>query len=81
MAKNPTCWTVTVGEDVIRVVNGEGLYVNDKLQDVTYGIATCEKFYGKLSDGKEVKAVIGAKDFGLKIHCTIFVDCECVFND
>jgi len=81
VAKNSNCWTITVGDDAIRVVNGEGLYVNDKLQDVCYGITTCERLYGKLSDGKEVKAVIGAKGFGLKIHCTILVDCECVFND
>ncbi|MBE6860635.1 MAG: hypothetical protein E7499_04995, partial [Ruminococcus sp.] len=78
MAKNSNCWTVTVGNDVIRVEDAEKLYVNDKLQDVAYGITTCERLYGKLSDGKEVKVVIGAKGFGLKIHCTIFVDCECV---
>ena len=81
MAKNSNCWSVTVGNDVIRVEDAENLYVNDKLQDVAYGITTCERLYGKLSDGKEVKAVIGGKGFGLKIHCTIFVDCECVFND
>ena len=75
-------WSVTVGEDVIRVVNGEGLFVNDKLQDADYGVVTCARLYGKLSDGREVKAVIGAKDLlGLKNHCAIFVDCECVFND
>lgn len=74
-------WSVTVGNDVIRVVNGEGLFVNEKLQDINYGVATCERLYGKLSDGREIKAVIGAIGLGLKFHCTIFVDCECVFQD
>ena len=73
-------WTVTVGEDVIKV-SDEGLFVNDKLQDTSYGISSNVKFYGKLPNGKEVKAAMGAEGLGFKIHCCIFVDCECVLKD
>ncbi len=80
MANETKSWTVTVGDDVIKV-SDEGLFVNDKLQDVSYGITTCGRYFGKLPNGKEVKAVLGSEGFGFKIHCCIFVDCECVFKD
>lgn len=80
MAKEIKSWTVTVGEDVIKV-SEEGLFVNDKLQDIFYGITTCLKYHGKLPNGKEVKAVVGAEGLGFKMHCCIFVDCECVLKD
>ena len=80
MQKEIKNWTVKVGEDVIKV-SDEGLFVNDKLQDKAYGITTCVKYNGRLPNGKEVKAVVGAEGFGFKIHCCIFVDCECVLDD
>ena len=73
-------WTVKVGEDIIKV-SDEGLFVNDKLQDYAYGITTSTRYTGKLPNGKEIKAVMGAEGLGFKIHCCIFVDCECVLKD
>lgn len=75
-------WSVTVGDDKIQIDNKFSttkLYVNGVYQDVYYGvIATIVRLYGKLSDGRQVKVVIGGE---LKMHCSIFVDCECVFED
>ncbi len=73
-------WEVKVGEDIIRV-SDEGLFVNGKLQDKYYGITDCAKYEGRLPNGKIVKAAIGAEGIGFKIHCIIFVDYECVFED
>lgn len=81
MAKESNTWTVTVGDDTIKV-SDEGLFVNGNLQDISYGITTCARYYGKLPNGKEIKAVMGAEGLlGTKIHCCIFVDCECVLKD
>ncbi|MBQ9894540.1 MAG: hypothetical protein IJM38_04060 [Ruminococcus sp.] len=73
-------WKVTVGEDVIEV-SSKGLFVNGKLQDTGYGITTCSRFEGRLPNGKLVRTVMGADGLGFKIHCTIFVDYECVLQD
>ena len=78
MAKVKT-WSITVGEDKIEA-SDEGLYVNGKLQDKAYGITTCTRYTGKLTNGKEIKVVIGAEGIGFKMHCSIFVDCELVFE-
>lgn len=80
MENEAKSWSVTVGEDIIKV-SDEGLFINGKLQDISYGVSTCERYTGKLPNGKEVKAVIGAIGLGFKIHCSIFVDCECVLQD
>jgi len=74
-------WEVTVGEDVIKVTENGELYVNDKLQDKAYGVTTCERLEGRLPNGKVVKTVMGAEGLGFKIHCSIFVDYECVLED
>lgn len=74
-------WEVKVGEDVIRIEN-DTLYVNDKMQDISFGISTAGSMYGKLPNGKEVKVKIGAGGkLGMKMHYCIFVDCECVLED
>lgn len=74
-------WEVTVGEDVIRIED-DTLYVNDKMQDIMFGISTADCMYGKLPNGKEVKVKIGAGGkLGMKMRCCIFVDCECVLED
>ena len=78
--KDIKSWEVKVGEDVIKV-SDEGLFVNGKLQDREYGITTCAKLEGRLPNGKKVKAVMGAEGLGFKIHCSIFVDYECVLQD
>ena len=73
-------WEVKVEEDVIKV-SDEGLFINGKLQDTAYGITGCTRFEGRLPNGKIVKAVMGAEGLGFKIHCSIFVDYECVLQD
>lgn len=78
--KDIKSWEVKVGEDVIKV-SDEGLFVNGKLQDTEYGINLCSKLEGRLPNGKKVKAVRGAEGLGFKIHCSIFVDYECVLQD
>ena len=74
-------WEVNVEENVIKVTEKGELFVNDKLQDKEYGVANCVKLEGKLPNGKIVKAAIGAEGLGFKIHCAIFVDFECIFED
>ena len=76
----PKTWKVTVGEDVIEV-SGKGLFINGKLQDTAYGVTTNCKFEGRLPDGRIVRTAMGPDGFGFKIHCTIFVDYECVFQE
>lgn len=78
--KDIKSWEVNVGEDVIKV-SDEGLFVNGKLQDKEYGLTNSVKLEGRLPNGKKVKAVMGAEGFGFKIHCSIFVDYECVLQD
>ena len=73
-------WEVKVGEDLIEV-SEEGLFVNGKLQDTSYGLVTCCKYEGRLPNGKIIRAVLGAEGMGFKIHCSIFVDYECVLQD
>lgn len=74
-------WEVTVGEDVIRIED-DTLYVNDKMQDIMFGLSFADSMYGKLPNGKEVKVKIGAGGkLGIKMCCCIFVDCECVLED
>lgn len=54
-------------------INGEELYVNDKLQDknlVSCGLETA-KLSGKLSTGEEIKVSLGGF---WKVHCCLFVD-------
>ena len=77
-------WEVNVEENIIKVTEKGELFVNDKLQDKEYGASaclTCVKLEGRLPNGKIVKAVIGAEGLGIKIHCSIFVDFECIFED
>lgn len=54
------------------------LFINDKLQDVYFGIISAARLVGKLTDGKKVKAIIGGD---IKMHCCIFVDNELVLED
>ena len=73
-------WKVNVGEDVIEV-SDKGLFINGKLQDTAYGITTCAKYEGRLPNGKIVRTAMGADGLGFKIHCSIFVDYECVLQE
>ncbi len=74
-------WTVKYEQDVIKVKNETSsvkLYINDEVQDVFYGMIGAPHLTGKLSNGKEVKAVVGG-DF--KMHCAIFVDNKLILED
>lgn len=74
-------WSVDVDRNNIRLENKLStvkLFVNDKMQDVYFGMIGAPHLTGKLPDGKEVKAVIGGD---LKMHCCIFVDNELVLED
>lgn len=73
-------WSVEVDNNTIRVENTFStvkLLVNDKVQDVYFGIVGAPHLTGKLPDGKEIKAVIGET---LKLRCYIFVDHELVLE-
>ena len=74
-------WEVNVEENVIKITEKGELFVNDKLQDKEYGATTCVKLEGRLPNGKIVKAVIGTEGLGFKLHCSIFVDFECILED
>jgi len=74
-------WSVDVDENIIRLenkLNTVKLFINDKMQDVYFGMFGAPHLTGKLPNGKEVKAVIGGD---LKMHCCIFVDNEMVLED
>ena len=74
-------WSVDVDGNNIRLENKLStvkLFINDKIQDVYFGMIGAPHLTGKLSNGKEVKAVIGGD---LKMHCCIFVDNELVLED
>ena len=74
-------WSVDVDGNTIRLENKLStvkLFVNDKVQDVYFGMIGAPHLTGKLPNGKEVKAVIGGD---LKMHCCIFVDNELVLED
>lgn len=74
-------WSVDVDGNTIRLENKLStvkLFVNDKVQDVYFGMIGAPHLTGKLPNGKEVKAVIGGD---LKMHCCIFVDNEMVLED
>lgn len=55
------------------------IFVNDKLQDISSEISFWLHLTGKLSDGKEIKAVF-VSNFS-KVYCYIFVDNELVLED
>lgn len=74
-------WSVDVDGNNIRLENKLStvkLFINDKIQDVYFGMIGAPHLTGKLPNGKEVKAVIGGD---LKMHCCIFVDNELVLED
>lgn len=74
-------WSIDVDGNTIRLENKLStvkLFVNDKVQDVYFGMIGAPHLTGKLPNGKEVKAVIGGD---LKMHCCIFVDNELVLED
>ena len=74
-------WSVDVDGNTIKLENKLStvkLFVNDKVQDVYFGMIGAPHLTGKLPNGKEVKAVIGGD---LKMHCCIFVDNEMVLED
>ena len=74
-------WSVDVDGNTIRLENKLStvkLFVNDKVQDVYFGMIGAPHLTGKLPNGKEVKAGIGGD---LKMHCCIFVDNELVLED
>ena len=74
-------WSVDVDNNTIKVENKLStvkLLVNDKVQDIYFGMIGAPHLTGKLPDGKEVKAVIGGD---LKMHYCIFVDHELVLED
>ena len=74
-------WSVDVDGNAIRLENKLStvkLFVNNKMQDVYFGMIGAPHLTGKLPNGKEVKAVIGGD---LKMHCCIFVDNEMVLED
>ncbi len=80
--ENKEKWTVEYGSDVIFVENKMStvkLFVNEKVQDVFYGMVASGnvRLLGKTTDGKEIKVVLGGD---LKLHCSIFVDCECLLE-
>jgi len=74
-------WSVDVDGNTIRLENKLStvkLFVNEKMQDVYFGMIGAPHLTGKLPNGKEIKAVIGGD---LKMHCCIFVDNEMVLED
>jgi len=74
-------WSVDVDGNTIRLENKLStvkLFVNEKMQDVYFGMIGAPHLTGKLPNGKEIKAVIGGD---LKMHCCIFVDNELVLED
>ena len=75
-------WSVDVDGNHIRVENKFSttkLFVNDKLQDVFYGMfGAVPHLTGSLPDGKRIKASVGGD---VRIHCSIFVDDEVVIED
>ena len=73
-------WSVDVDGNKIRLENKLSttkLFINDKMQDVYFGMIGAPHLTGKLPNGKDVKAVIGGD---IKIHCCIFVDNEMVLE-
>lgn len=73
-------WSLTVNGNSVKVVNTQGaakLLVNDKIQDVGFGM-TEARLTGKV-DGKDIKVVLGSAF--LKVHCYIFIDNELVLED
>lgn len=74
-------WSVNVDGNTIRLENKLStvkLFINDKIQDVYFGMIGAPRLTGKLPNGREVKAVMGGD---LKMHCCIFVDNEMVLED
>ena len=74
-------WSVDIDGVNIRLENKlttSKLFVNDKLQDIYFGMIGAPHLTGKMPNGKEVKVVIGGD---IKIHCCIFVDNELVLED
>lgn len=74
-------WSVDVDGNTIRFENKKStakLFVNDKVQDVYFGMIGAPRLTGKLPDRKEVKGVMGGD---IKMHCCIFVDNELVLED
>lgn len=68
-------WLLEIDGHVLRVENGslrETLYVDGEIQDQNVGyFAMRSRLTGRLPDGREIKANIGA---GFRYHCNIFID-------
>ena len=74
-------WTVEYENDTIKVENKAStakLFINDEVQDIYFGMIGSPRLTGKLSNGKDVKVVIGGD---LKMHCAIFVDNKLILED
>ena len=74
-------WSVDIDGVNIRLENKlttSKLFVNDKLQDICFGMISAPHLTGKMPNGKEVKVAIGGD---IKVHCCIFVDNELVLED
>jgi len=74
-------WTAEYENDTIKVENKAStvkLFVNDEVQDIYFGMIGSPRLTGKLSNGKDVKVVIGGD---LKMHCAIFVDNKLILED
>lgn len=74
-------WSVIVDGHTVRVINDASeakLLVDEKVQDIYYGMAGSPVLFGELPDNTKIKARIGG-DF--KIHCAIFVDNQLVLED
>ena len=81
MKKN-SVWTVDYEKDTIKVENEPSiakLFINNEVQDIHYGMNSHGRLTGKLSNGKDVKVVIGIDMF--KIRCAIFVDNKLILED
>lgn len=73
-------WEINFEGHEIRVENrtdSERLYINSKLCDEGFGIASRAKLIGKLWDGRLVKVNIGGT-FG--IRCDIWVDNDLILK-
>jgi hypothetical protein len=77
-------WTIQYKGNLISVENSlmtARLYVNNELQDETYGWSFSERLYGRIPTGNntfsEVKVVLGGF---WSVHCRIFVDCHLIFH-
>ena len=74
-------WNVDYENNTIKVENKVStakLFINDEVQDIYFGMAGFPRLTGKLSNGKDVKVVIGGD---LKMHCAIFVDNKLILED